>query len=395
MNRSSWSRVCAPLSVMSLSLVLAFALVGCGDRSVFGPDDDAPDGARDGGDGGDGGNDGGMRDGGGLDGGITDTGGALPDVPPMDAGRDAGDGGLLDVSLDVRTADVPLADAPLIDVPIDARLDAGLDVGLADAGLDAGLADAGLADAGLADAGLDAAPDGGLRRGPAPVVLGPITDLSRAGAYALIGKTGISNVTGTLVSGGHLGVSPEFSPAITGFGLVLDASGQFSTSPSVMTPWRVYAADYSVPTPVNLTSAILDMQGAYSDAATRVLPDFLNLLTGHLGGATLAPGLYTWMSTVDVSAGLTFDGGANDVWILQISGDVDLSAAVRMTLAGGARASNIFWQVAGQVTAHPGAHFEGIILCQTAITLQTGASLHGRALAQSLIALDDNEITAP
>lgn len=376
MSRSSRSSGWASPSVTSLSLLLAFATVGCGDRSVFGPAD-APGGTSD--TGVDSGLDGGRRDAGRPDGGITDTGGSMPDVP-MDAGSDAGDGGLLDVSLDVAI-DARLADTS----------DVAIDAGLLDASGDASRDAAG--DAFVA--ALDAAADGGIRRGPAPVELGPITDLARAGAYALIGKTGITNVTGTLVSGGHLGVSPELSPAITGFALVLDSSGQFATSPSVMTPWRVYAADYSVPTPTNLTSAILDMEGAYTDAAARLLPDFLNLLDGHLGGATLAPGLYTWMSTVDVSAGLTFDGGPNDVWILQITNDVDLSAAVRMTLAGGARASNIFWQVAGQVTAHPGAHFEGIILCQTGITLQTGASLHGRALAQTLIALDDNEITTP
>ena len=47
------------------------------------------------------------------------------------------------------------------------------------------------------------------------------------------------------------------------------------------------------------------------------------------------------------------------------------------------------------MTTHAGSHFEGIILCQTGITMQTGASMHGRALAQTLITLDNNMITAP
>jgi hypothetical protein len=64
-------------------------------------------------------------------------------------------------------------------------------------------------------------------------------------------------------------------------------------------------------------------------------------------------------------------------------------------LTGGAQAKNIFWQVAGKVTIHANAHFEGIILCQTAVTLQTTATMHGRALAQSLVAIDNNAITAP
>lgn len=240
----------------------------------------------------------------------------------------------------------------------------------------------------------DAARDGG-RRGPAAVDLGPSTDLSRAGAYVLIGKTGITNVTGSAITGGHLGVSPALSPAITGFALILDSSGAFSTSVAVTSPWRIYAADYASPTPSHLTSAVLDMEHAYTDAAGRLLPDFLNLADGHIGGLPLAPGLYSWMSSVDIASDVTFAGGPDDVWILQVTNDVDLAAATHVLLAGGASARNVFWQVAGQVTLHADSHFEGVILCQTGITMQTGASMHGRALAQTLIALDDNAITAP
>jgi hypothetical protein len=64
-------------------------------------------------------------------------------------------------------------------------------------------------------------------------------------------------------------------------------------------------------------------------------------------------------------------------------------------MSGGAQAKNVYWQVAGVTTIHANAHFEGIILAKTAITLQTTATMHGRALAQTLIALDDNAVTAP
>ena len=158
---------------------------------------------------------------------------------------------------------------------------------------------------------------------------------------------------------------------------------------------KVYASDYAAPTPSNLTTAVLDMQAAYSDAAGRSPPDHLNLASGNLGGLTLAPGLYTWGTGVTIPTDVTLSGGANDVWIFQISNDLDLSSAKNVILSGGAQAKNIFWQVAGQVTIHANAHVEGIILCQTAITLQTNASMNGRALAQSLIALDNNAVTAP
>ncbi len=116
---------------------------------------------------------------------------------------------------------------------------------------------------------------------------------------------------------------------------------------------------------------------------------------GNLGGLTLAPGLYTFGTSVTIPTNVTISGGANDVWIFQISGDLDLSSAMSVILAGGAQAKNIYWQVAGAVTLQQGSHFEGIILCQTGINLQTTASVNGRLLSQTLVALDNNAITAP
>jgi hypothetical protein len=235
-------------------------------------------------------------------------------------------------------------------------------------------------------------PDG---LGPAPVDLGETTDLKSAGAYVLLAKTGITNVTGTTITGGHLGVSPEVAESITGFALVADDSTEFATSSSVIAPAKVYASNYSEPTPTNLTAAVLSMEGAFTDAAGRTTPDYLNLGDGEIGGETLAPGLYVWGSTVTIPGDVTIAGGANDVWIFQISDNLDLSADKKVLLSGGAKAKNIFWQVSGEVIIHERAHFEGIIVCQTGITLQANASMRGRALAQSLIALNDNDITAP
>jgi hypothetical protein len=137
------------------------------------------------------------------------------------------------------------------------------------------------------------------------------------------------------------------------------------------------------------------MQTAYTDAAGRTNPDFLNVGSGNIGGQTLVPGLYKWGTTVTIPSDVTLAGGANDVWIFQISNDLDLSTAKNVILSGGAQAQNIYWQVAGKVTLHSSSHFEGIILAKTGITLQTTATLHGRALAQTLVALDNNAVTAP
>jgi len=228
--------------------------------------------------------------------------------------------------------------------------------------------------------------------GPAPVPLGSAGALGAAGSYAILAKTGISNVTGSTVTG-DMGLSPAAASFITGFSLVADSTNVFSSSSSVV--GKVYAANYAVPSPSNLTTAIGSMETAYTDAAGRSTPDFLELGTGNLGGLTLAPGLYKWTSSVTIPTGVTIAGGANDVWIFQTSGDLSIAAAKNVTLSGGAQAKNIFWQVAGQATLGATSHFEGIILSKTAITLQTGATMKGRALAQTQVALDNNAITQP
>jgi hypothetical protein len=112
---------------------------------------------------------------------------------------------------------------------------------------------------------------------------------------------------------------------------------------------------------------------------------------------TLAPGLYKWSTAVTIPTDVTFAGGPDDVWILQIAGDLTIAGAKKVILSGGAQARNIFWQVAGGVGVSLGttSHFEGIILSQAAINLQTGASINGQLLAQTAVTLDANAVTVP
>ncbi|HEX7510661.1 MAG TPA: ice-binding family protein, partial [Chitinivibrionales bacterium] len=95
------------------------------------------------------------------------------------------------------------------------------------------------------------------------------------------------------------------------------------------------------------------------------------------------------------SGGVTISGAAHDVWIFQIAQNLELASGAIVTLSGGAQASNIFWQVAGQVTLGTTAAMKGVVLCQTAIVMSTGATLNGRGLAQTAITLDANTITKP
>jgi hypothetical protein len=190
---------------------------------------------------------------------------------------------------------------------------------------------------------------------------------------------------------GYVGLSPAAASFITGFSLT--RAGTYWTTPQVI--GKVYAADNDPPTPTNLLTAVTNMMTAYTDAAGRPLPDFLNLGAGAIGGLTLVPGLYKWTSTVTISSNITIAGGPDDVWIFQMTGDLTMSAAMKVTLLGGARAKNIFWQVAGLASLGTTAHFEGIVLSQTAITLKTNASVNGRLLAQSAVTLDHNAVTLP
>ena len=132
-----------------------------------------------------------------------------------------------------------------------------------------------------------------------------------------------------------------------------------------------------------------------TDAAGRPTPNFLNLGGGAIGGETLTPGLYKWASTVTIPADVVLAGGPNDVWIFQITGDLMMSSDKQMTLSGGARAKNIFWQVAGLVDIGTTAHAEGVVLSKTAIKLGGGASINGRLLAQTAVNIASSTITKP
>jgi hypothetical protein len=219
--------------------------------------------------------------------------------------------------------------------------------------------------------------------------LAPV-NLGTSGNYVILAQSAINNNPTSAITG-DVGLSPAATSYITG--LALTAATGYATSTQVT--GKVYAADMADPTPINLTTAVGDMVAAYNDAAGRPSPDFLELGTGNIGGKTLSPGLYKWTSTVTLPADVTISGGADDIWIFQISGDLMMSSAVQITLEGGAQAKNIFWQIAGQATIGTNAHFEGIILSKTGITFETSSSINGRVLAQTAVILDSNAVTNP
>ncbi|HEA52899.1 MAG TPA: DUF3494 domain-containing protein [Marinobacter antarcticus] len=227
---------------------------------------------------------------------------------------------------------------------------------------------------------------GSAARGPAPVTLGT------AGDYVILAKTGIST-TGVTNITGDIAVSPAAETAITGFSQTRDASNTFSTSGIV--DGKIFAANMAVPTPSMLTTAISDMETAYTDAAGRTNPDSTELGAGNISGLTLSPGLYKWSSDLLIASDVTLDGSANDVWIFQIAGKLTVSNGVSVILSGGAVAKNVFWQVAGNTTFGTTSNVSGVVLSKTLIDIQTEATLKGRALAQTAVTLDANMITQP
>ncbi|MDP3011752.1 MAG: ice-binding family protein, partial [Candidatus Hydromicrobium sp.] len=190
---------------------------------------------------------------------------------------------------------------------------------------------------------------------------------------------------------GNIGTSPITGAAITGLDCV-EVNGTIYTVDATGPACRVTDAAL-------LTTAVLDMEAAYTNAAGRPagVGPFLNVGAGTVTGLTLVPGTYTWGSNVTIPTDLTLDaqGDANAVWIFQITGTLDIAAGKQVILIGGAQASNVFWQVAGVVALGAGSHFEGTILAKTNIAMITGATLNGRALAQTAVTLQSNTVSVP
>jgi hypothetical protein len=217
--------------------------------------------------------------------------------------------------------------------------------------------------------------------GQKPVALG------KAGTFAILSKTGITDVYASAITG-DVGSSP-----ITGAAIHLTCAEMMSGT--------IYSVNAAGPLPCRvtdptlLTTAVSNMQTAYSNAAGRTLPDFVDLGAGLIGGLTLVPGLYKWNTRVLMSTNVTLSGGADAVWIFQIAGTLTQANGTQMILAGGAQQKNIFWQASGNVSIGTTAHAEGVILAKTLIAMKTSASANGRLLAQTAVTLEQNAVTQP
>ncbi|HXT39920.1 MAG TPA: ice-binding family protein [Candidatus Angelobacter sp.] len=140
-----------------------------------------------------------------------------------------------------------------------------------------------------------------------------------------------------------------------------------------------------------------DLTTAYNDAAGRTLAP-VDVANADLGGRTLAPGLYKSSGTLAITGNLTLDaqGDPNAVFIFQIASSLDTAAGSQVILSGSANAANIYWQVGSSATLGTTSIFKGMILADQSISLATGTTLDGRALARiGAVTLDANAVAIP
>lgn len=189
------------------------------------------------------------------------------------------------------------------------------------------------------------------------------TTITSTGDGAINGDVGLSPGTGAAIHVRH--------PQVTGTIYAVDAAGP---------PGSVIA-------PAFLATAKGDLTKAYNtarDLAPTPTGPFLNPGAGNIGGMTLEPGLYKFDSTAMITGSdLTLTGGADDVWIFQVGTDLQVGNGIQVILAGNAKPWNIFWQVGTSAVLGTTAVFKGTILANQSITMNTGSTMVGRALASN------------
>jgi hypothetical protein len=212
------------------------------------------------------------------------------------------------------------------------------------------------------------------------VACNAIVPLGTACSFGILGATPVVSNSGPTVVTGDVGIWPASS--ITGFG----AGGGTITG--------VFDAGNAA-----AMTAQGDLTTAYNFAAGAAGGA---VLTADIGGQTLAPGVYKTTSaqpTLGITGNLTLDGGGdpNAVWIFQVVSSLTTEATnSQVILTNGANAHNVFWQVGSSATLGSTTTFAGTIMAQASITLGTGATLNGRALARTgQVTLLSNQVNVP
>jgi hypothetical protein len=199
--------------------------------------------------------------------------------------------------------------------------------------------------------------------------------LNSADSFAVLGGSTVTS-TGNTILNGDLGLYP--GTAITGF-----------------SPGIVNGATYAGGSIAR--QAQIDAFAAYYN--TLAGETFSQNLSGQdLGTLILTPGVYFFNSSAQLTGTLTLDaqGDCHARFDFLIGSTLTTASSASVVLINGAQADNVFWQVGSSATLGTDTSFDGSILADQSITLDTGASMSGRALAlNAAVSLDDNVITVP
>ncbi|MDQ0909022.1 hypothetical protein QFZ22_005007 [Streptomyces canus] len=199
--------------------------------------------------------------------------------------------------------------------------------------------------------------------------------LGTAGSFAVLAGAAVTN-TGPSRIYGDLGVSPK--TAITGF-----------------PPGLVYGEKHSADAVA--LQAKLDLIQAYNYAAGQSADVTYPSAPApvELGGKRLNPGVYKAPSSAGITGTLTLDahGDSSAVWVFQVGSTLTTASGSKVSLVNGASPCNVYWQIGSSATLGTNSAFVGTILARTSITVTTGATIRGRALASSgAVTLDTNTI---
>ena len=185
--------------------------------------------------------------------------------------------------------------------------------------------------------------------------------LGSAASLRVLAYSTITNSGPTIISG-DLGLSP--GTAVTGF-----------------PPGTVVGTQHI--TDATAAQAQLDLTTAYNTIAGMVTTSDL---TGQdLGGMTLPTGVYNYDTSAQLTGHLIFDGGGDPttVWFFKIGSTLITADASSVTFINGGQADNVFWQVGSSATIGGTTAFAGNILALASISMNTAATLSGRALART------------
>jgi hypothetical protein len=208
---------------------------------------------------------------------------------------------------------------------------------------------------------------------PAQAATAP--SLGTAGNYAVLAGTTVTNTGATVITGGDVGVAPGSS--ITNF------------PPGIVVPPNIIHVGNDAATILAQTNLVT----AYNSAAGQ--PFNTDLSGSDLGSlAPLVPGVYKFTSSAQLTGTLTLNGGPTDVWIFQIGSTLTTASNSRVVFTGGGSSCNVFWQVGSSATLGSGSAIVGNVMALTTITMNTGATIAGRALARNgAVNLDTAGIT--